>query len=394
MTTPTSSGATLLRSLFAGLLLALAACGGGVETGGTGAGAYVQGPISGFGSVIVAGIRFDDSTAAVEDTDGDVRRRDDLRLGMLVEVESGAVTADGSGGRVATATRIRVGSELVGPLTAIDAAASRLVVLGQAVRLPPATVVSGIAAGVTGLVTGDLLKVYGFFDPAGTYVATRVERLAAAPANYRVRGVVQDLDAAARTLRIGTQTFDLGASGVPAGLANGQFVRLTLQTAQTGGSWPVTRVAIETLSVGDRDDAEVEGLINAFSSTVAFSVNGVRIDGSQASVSNGSLALGARVKVRGRSQAGLLVATTVEIRSDGDVLSEGFDIRDTIASIDIPSQTFVLRGISIYYGSVPAPRFDNGVAADLAAGRAVRVRGTLAGDRTRVVATRIEFVNN
>jgi len=58
MTTPTFLISTL-RSLLTALLLALAACGGGVETGGTGAGAYVQGPISGFGSIIVSGVRFE-----------------------------------------------------------------------------------------------------------------------------------------------------------------------------------------------------------------------------------------------------------------------------------------------------------------------------------------------
>ena len=55
---------------------------------------------------------------------------------------------------------------------------------------------------------------------------------------YRVR----DLDAAAKTLRIGLQGFDLAATGVPAGLANGLFVRLSVQTAQAGGRWPVTAI--------------------------------------------------------------------------------------------------------------------------------------------------------
>jgi len=45
---------------------------------------------------------------------------------------------------------------------------------------------------------------------------------------------------------------------------------------------------------------------------------------------------------------------------------------------------------------VPPPRFDDGTAADLLRVPAprVRVRGMLAPDRTRVIATRIEFVDN
>ncbi len=394
MTTPTPCCATLLRSWFAGLMLALAACGGGVETGGTGAGAYVQGPISGLGSVIVAGVRFDDSAARIEDPDGRVRGRDDLRLGMLVEVESGPISDDGSGGRVATATRVRLASELLGPVSSIELGGTRLTVLGQPVRLTAATVVDGVADGAAALQVGDVVEVHGFAAPDGGYVATRVERRSPAPASYRVRGLVRDLDTAAKTLRIGLQGFDLAATGVPAGLANGQFVRLSLQTAQLGGRWPVSAITVETPSAGDRDEAEVEGLISAFTSATQFSVNGVRVDASGATFVDGSAGLreGVRVKVRGRSQAGVLVAATVDIRSDDDAFSEGVDLRDVIGTVDAASQTFTLRGITVFYGS--APHFDGGTAADLASGRRVRVRGNVSADRTRVIATRIEFVNN
>lgn len=396
MIASTTSLVGLLRPWLAGLLLALAACGGGVETGGTGAGAYVQGPISGFGSVIVAGVRFDDSRAIIEDPDGRVRDRDGLRLGMLVEVESGPIGDDGSGGRAATATRVRLASELLGPITATDVANARLSVLGQPVRLTAATVVDGVVGGASSLQIGDVVEVHGFFAPNDGYVATRIERRAAAPASYRVRGVVLDLDTAAKTLRIGLQGFDLTASGVPAGLANGQFVRLTLQTAQVGGRWPVSAIMVETRSAGDREEAEVEGLISAFTSAAQFSVNGVRVDASGATFIDGSAGLreGVRVKVRGRSQAGLLIAATVDIRSDDDAFGEGVDIRDAIGSVDAAAQTFTLRGITVFYGTQPAPRFENGSAADLATTRRVRVRGTVSADRTRVIATRIDFVNN
>jgi len=391
MTNPTSSRATLLRSSFAGLLLALAACGGGVETGGTGAGAYFQGPISGFGSIIVAGVRFDDSAASIEDPDSTVRNRDDLRLGMLVEVESGPIGDDGSGGRAATATRVRLASELLGSVTATDLANARLTVLGQPVRLTPATVIDGVAGGAVGLQVGDVVEVFGFSAPSDGYVATRVARRSAAPTTYRVHGLVHDIDTVARTLRIGLQVFDLGVIGVPAGLNTGQFVRLTLQTTQIGGRWSVTAITVETPSAGDRDEAKVEGLITAFASAAQFNVNGVRVDASTIATVAG-LAEGVQVEVRGRSVAGVLVASSVTIRSDSDVFNEGVDIRDVVAALDTLAQTFTLRGVTVFYGT--APRFDNGTVADLANARRVRVRGTLSSDGTRVIATRIEFVNN
>ena len=387
---PTIPFASTLRALFTALLLALAACGGGVETGGTGTGAYVQGPISGFGSVIVAGVRFDDSTASIEDPDGGVRQRGDLRLGMQVEVESGPIGDDGSGGRAATAMRVRVASELLGPVTAIDLANARITVLGQPVRLTPATVLDGLPAGSASVQIGQVVEVHGFALPDDGYVATRIERRNGATASYRVRGLVRDLNAAAKTLRIGLQGFDLAATGVPAGLANGQFVRLSLQTALVNGRWPVTAITVETRSAGDRDDAEVEGLITAFTSAAQFSVNGVRVDA--AAVSVAGLAEGVRVEVRGRSVAGVLVEASVKLRSDNDAFNDGVDIRAAIDSVDPVTQTFVLRGITVFYGN--GPRFDNGTAANLVLAQRVRVRGNLSADRTRVIATRIEFVNN
>ena len=60
------------------------------------------------------------------------------------------------------------------------------------------------------------------------------------------------------------QTTDLlGVSVSPSTntLIDGQFVRLKLQTSQIGGHWPVASIAVESSSVGDRDEAELEGLL-------------------------------------------------------------------------------------------------------------------------------------
>ena len=73
---------------------AVSGCGGGGDsttasllpgTGGTGV-IYSQGSISGFGSVIVNGIKFDDTVATVQ-IDGIPLRSADLRLGMVAGVQ-------------------------------------------------------------------------------------------------------------------------------------------------------------------------------------------------------------------------------------------------------------------------------------------------------------------
>jgi hypothetical protein len=381
-----------LRTCCAALLVA--ACGGGVETGGTGptGSAFVEGPITGFGSIIVGGVRFDDSNSVIEDAEG--RGRDGLRLGTRVEVESGAIVTDGSGVRSATATRVRLAADLIGPVTNVGLQGALIGVLGQTVRVTLATVVDGVAGGAASLAVGDTVEVSGFIEPgalADRYVATRIERRTAAPAAYRVRGVVRDL--AGATLRVGSQAFDLSAVGVPAGLANGQYVRLTAATQQVAGRWPVTAISVEVRRIDDRDEAEVEGLITALASVTRFAVNGIEVDAAGARFEDGTggILLGARVKVRGRSAGGVLIASSVDLRSDDDSFNDGVDLRDAMRNLNSAAQTFTVRGITVFYGN--GPEFRNGTVDDLANDKRVRVRGTLSADRTRVIATRIEFEN-
>jgi Domain of unknown function (DUF5666) len=387
MTSPMHRWAAWAR--LCGVALLLTACGGGVDSGGTGptGGSYVEGPITGFGSIIVGGVRFDDSSARVEDADGSGRSRDDLRLGMRVQIESGTIADDGSGGRAATATRVRFASDLIGPVTAADAQGAQIGVIGQTVRITAATVVDGASGGAASLVVGDVVEVHGFPSAEG-YVATRIERRSPVPTAFRVRGLVSEL--APPTLRIGSQTFDLTATGVPAALANGQFVRLTVATAQVAGVWPVTAISVEARRVEDRDEAEVEGLITSLASVTRFAVNGVSVDASAATV-RGNVALGARVKVRGRSAGGVVVAALVEVRNDDDVADDGIDLRDVVANLDERAQTFTVKGVAVTYDG--NTRFEKGNAADLDNGDRVRVRGKLASDRTRVIAERIEFTD-
>lgn len=384
-----------LRALALSLLLA--ACGGGVETGGTGAtGSYVEGTINGFGSVIVEGIRFDDSAAGIEDSDGSRRNRGDLRLGMRVEVQASAIGTDADGSRSAVASRVRIATDLLGPVTFADAGANAIAVLGQAVRVTPATVLEGLPTGLGSLVLGDIVEVHGFLEPGlllDRFIATRIERRTAAPDLYRVRGQARDVDSAAGTLRMGGQLFDYASIGAPPGLANGRIVRMRVQTTQTGGRWPVLAIEVESRRLEDREEAEVEGVVTAFTSLSRFEVNGIAVDAGAASFPDGTvgLAVGALVKVEGRAVGGVLIADEVELRTDDDAFNEGIDLRDAIGSLDLVSQTFVVRGVTVFYGTTPAPTFENGTIADLGNGVRVRVRAVLSADRTRVEARRIEF---
>jgi hypothetical protein len=371
---------------------------GGVGGGGTGGfGAtvnFTHGPITGFGSIIVGGVRFEDSQATIEDDEGGSRTRDGLKLGVTVSVDSTAVTDAGQGPQ-ATASVVRLGSVLVGPLESVSSVS--LTALGQTVQLSGATIIDDSLGALTSLPLGTVVEVHGAIDPSTqTIVATRVEAASQPVTSYKVRGVARNVDTAARTLRIGSSTFVFSAaSDVPTDLADGRTVTLRVGTTRdAAGAWTVVRVSSAApLSVprGDRESASVRGVVTSFSSLARFVVVDTTVDASNATFPDGSgIAAGSRVKVEGRFLDGVLVAAKVEIDSDERVRTEGIDLRGAIESVDAAASTFRLRGATVSYaGDV---EFRKGGAGDLAVGRQVRVQGEVAGDRTRVQAKRIEFL--
>ena len=385
---------TLVPCLF------LVACGGGVDSGGTGGNAtsFVSGPITGFGSVIVNGVRFDDSVASVSDAEGTGRSRDDLKLGMTVELRGSGITTDSSGASTGTAASIVYGSAILGPIVMIDLTGASLIVLGQTVNVLTTTVFDASLGGaLSALANGDVVEVYALFDAAtNRYNATRIERKASAT-SFQLRGVVAALDAVARSFTIGTERISyatLAASEVPAGLANGSFVRVDVQTTLVGSVRRALRFRNGASQPQDRDEVRIEGLISAFTSSASFSVDGRAIDASKASFPDGTagLAVGVRVALEGTVSSGSVSATQVEIRSQAEVETNGFELRGSITSIDRAARTFVLRGVTVDYSGPLGPvEYKDGNEATLDSAVNVRVRGRLSSDGTRLVATRIEF---
>lgn len=393
---------------FAGVLLAAAlaiGCGGGgggvsagVDTGGTGGGtvSFSAGRIAGFGSIIVNGVRFDDSTARIVDDDGAARARGDLKLGMQTWVQAGALTLDAATGAAAgTATTIEFGSQVKGPVQAVDVPGAALTVLGQRVRVDAATVFDGLPAGLGSVQVGGLVEVYAFYDATtASYAATRIEAKAGL-ADYKVVGAVAALNTSARTFAIGGAT--IGYAGVSGGalpaLANGLVVRARLQTVRQGTTWLATSLAAAAPTVADGAAAEVEGYVTDFASVASFKVGGVAVDASGAGVvfksgSAAQLANGVRVEVEGVTRAGVLAAGRVDVKSSGGGDQE-FQLYGAIESVNAAAQSFVLRGVPVTWSG--ATRFDDGSAANLAVGAAVEVRGTLASNGSQVAATRIKF---
>lgn len=367
-------------------VLAIGGCGGGVGTEGTGDG-YAQGTISGFGSIFVNGVRYDDSGAAVLDGDGNAHTRDDLRLGMTVAVDSDSVVNAG-----ATARRIQYASEIVGVVAGVDGAAGVLTVLGQTVQADALTVFDDrLPGGLAALAAGQWVEVYGFVDSAtGRYRATRIEPHAV-DVSARLRGIVAQISGS--SLRIGAAWFDAGA--LPAGTAVGGYVRMSLQPAAASATrFAVLSFSTATPALPEGREVDLRGLISSFTSATRFSVNGLPVDASAARFPDGSagLAAGVRVEVDGTVVGGVVKATEVKIESDDEEGGSGYELEGSITAIDTTARTFVLRSVIVSYGDGGVV-FKDGTAADLKVGARVKVKGALSSDGTQVVATEIEIDN-
>jgi len=210
----------------AALLLAVA-CGGGGGGGNPPPNqAFTQGTIMGFGSVIVNGVRFDDSVAQITDDDGQPHNAGDLKLGMNVDIDSSGIDRSSN---TAKASHIRFGAAIVGPVSAISAATTpkTLTVLDQTVEVNDTTVFDdSLANGFASINVGDVLEIHALFDAGtGHYIAKRIEPKPAATV-FKLRGPIANLDVTAKTFTIGGATIDFsGVATPPANLANGQTVR-------------------------------------------------------------------------------------------------------------------------------------------------------------------------
>jgi hypothetical protein len=337
-------------------------------------------------------VRYDDSAASVEDEDGNRASNSALKLGMMVQVDAGAVNRSTAN---ALAVRIRWGSEVVGPVGTIDTAAGTVQVLGQTVLVTSSTVFdTTLSGGLAALTAGQVVEVHGIVDPANRrIVATRIEVEDSATV-YKVRGQIANLDTTAKTFTLNGEVISyagLPAELVPPGLVNGQWVRVRLNTTKVNNQWVATRL-VGGLRVPDAArDSHVEGVITSYTSSSIFQVNGLPVDASNAAFPDGTngIALGARVEVEGVVRDGVIVASKVEIEDRKPLEARLLELRGEVGNLNTTDKTFALRGVTVWYGGTVEYR--NGSESNLANGARVEIKGVLASDRTRLEARRIEF---
>lgn len=414
----------------------LVACGGGGGDGGTPAtsttSTYAAGTVTGLGSVIVNGVRYDDSSASVTGEDDSAGHASDVKVGMQVEVESGPVSCstDSSGSTTCTARATHVGygwSALLGPIDAGSlVAGTSFQLLGQTVLIGSNTTIEFQSAAQTALAAGMIVEVHGVYDKAtGETSATRIEVKAADLAafysgtgdtdRYRLRGALALFDATARTATIGGQPVHFASGLDLSSLADGQILRVRIvpaASASTATPWEVDRVKPGERHLGEHrgSHAELEGTITDFSAaadglSVSFKIDGNDVQVVLASVrfddgiTAADLADGARVEVEGQVDAtsGALIASKIELkkRKGGTEKVESTELHGVTSNYDATARTFTLRGETVLINADTVFRSPL-VEADLAAaaGVQVEVKGVHSADGTTIVATLIKRDNN
>ncbi|MBC7513297.1 MAG: hypothetical protein H7234_02540 [Herminiimonas sp.] len=320
----------------------------------------VSGTLTGFGSIIVDGIRIDNHAVAAgrEIEDGSMRPVE-LKLGQHVEVEH-----DGT----LVASKIVVGSEVEGTITAVDVTAGTLTVLGQIVvintdaALGPVTVFEAPYTRLADVKSGDGVEIHALLktDAAGkvSLQATRVEKKIADEAD-RARGLVSELSLTAHTFRLGNLLVDYsGARLLPAGVAltNGAEVQVALPSATTAGSTAVKATVVKVKDrKGESQGKQVElggaiAVLDVVAKTIT--VNGIKVDLSSASFNQSGRGLadlkaGSYVVIKGTyGSDSTLKATTVVIRGVDQDKGNEVELHGTTADFKA-SDDFKIRGVPV-----------------------------------------------
>lgn len=371
----------------------LAACGGGGSSTPTAqvllGQSTVSGTVTGFGSLIVDGVRINNSAAAAgkEHDDGTVEAVE-LKLGQHVEVEH-----DG----LLVATKVRVAAEVEGAVTAVDLVAGSLKVLGQVIlvntdaTLGPVTVFEGYTA-LAMVQVNDKVEVHALIktEAAGkvTLQATRIEKKTVADTADRVKGIVADLSATAHTFKLGTLLIDYtDAKLLPttAVLANGMEVRVAIPLGTVAGS---TAVKASVVKVRDHKaesgakDSELGGAISTLDATTKMlTINGVKVDASAATFDHAGrtfadLKLNSYVVVKGSyGSDGILKAALIVRRgAEHDKASEA-ELHGSIVNF-VSAASFTVRGVPVDASAIVLDAASCGTAK-LANDLQVEVTGTM-----------------
>ncbi len=413
----------IISSLFmSSLVFLLIGCGGG----GSGASpqpatSVTTGEISGFGSVIVNGVKFSRKSGLTDDRvklrfeNNTSAREDNLRIGMIVKIRGEVNSSAGTG----EYESIEFQPEIRGPLdnAGVDLVNNKLTVMGREVQIEARTSFDSIKD--LAEINGELqagrhpeLEISGNMDSAGVFHATRIGRKSVDFTN----GVVEIKGAIAASPAPTTNGFSIGTRAivvdnttvfqnmVRADIAAGLLVEV--KGNLNAGVFSATRVEKKNAVEAEvNDNVRVKGTAVGTVSNNSFILNGpngaITIRTAAASfVSGGAAATsaivtaGAVLEVEGALQAdGSVKATKVSVELEKSVRLEG---NAGTAAFSAADNTLTLNGVATNLSPVTRLIDRNGTALTLSsivAGDHLQISGVLDNTTGKVSASQVQRTN-
>ena len=379
--------------------LLLSACGGGgviallaeVGSGGTGSPLAAIGVVTGFGSLIVDGVRRNDTTASyfseAEQGTAVAMPMTAAMLGHTMELSLDA------GGNITSAL---MSPEVVGPVSAVSQ--DSITVLGTRIvantdaALGPVTSFVGYAT-LASVQPGDRVEVHGLLkaDSQGKpYLQATLIAQKLPGSGIRLTGVVSQYDTGTGSFALGSQTVTTGSATIsPSGstLANGLLVTVWSNTAAVDNAIVAATIRIKRPAQSS-GNVTLSGPISNYISNSSFQVRNVAVDASAASITPASASLGndRYVVIAGNYDvtANKLKASSVTISTPSAPTS--VEIHGMVANY-VSASSFTLRGVVIDASNAT---FTGGTTSQLANGVFLEVHGVVANSVVR--ATTVEFI--
>jgi len=328
-------------SMFVGYVLLLVSACSSDSGGETGTGATdktVTGPITGFGSIYVNGIKFNTDNANIVFDDAQTTE-DDLAVGMIVTV-NGTVNRDqvsGAAIEIVAETQVK---GLVFSNTISQSGIGKLVVMGRTVMVTADTEFRSKVPGIslTDIGTQTVVQVSGYSDNVGNIHATflKVTGNDGNTGEIKVKGIIAELSLSSRQFKIDQFTVsfddDTEFSEVEKeDLRNGMFVKVKSERYNAMDSNPhllAAKIELEGHDDEDGDEVKKTGLVTNVDN-MGDGVNGefelsgqlVRVDANTSYEKGGksNIVLGAILEVEGEVAAGgVIIAEEIEFEKERD----------------------------------------------------------------------------
>jgi hypothetical protein len=292
----------------------------------------VAGMVSGLGSVVVNGVRYETIGANVIDSDDKRTINSPIGIGMIVSLEASNIHAS-------TASTIQIQKGIQGSTSNVNVNQNTLNVAGLPVTVDASTLIfksNGTLGNLSDLGNSSV-EVYGLPQNDGSFKATRIE-IESSPSSVQLVGVISQLNTSNATFVLGNGsnfvTISYGTSTPPTGLSNGVVVSIRTNTFLASNQYTATQIYVRATSAnvfaeyvtqytgtsGIRNETnELYGMVSGLTSATSgcsLQVQGLPVTVASATLCS-SIQNGDYVEVKGLLNNGTLNAYRIEFRTTG-----------------------------------------------------------------------------